>query len=106
MVVCLHVWVQVNLVYSIPCTGVVRAKTHCDILQLSRSDTTHVVHHFPDSNDKFYVVLCCDRYFLMSRYSPTSYVFSLLLLFIVSFSPFSLPLQSLFPFALVLGSLS
>lgn len=84
MVVCLHVWVQVNLVYSIPCTGVVRARTHCDILQLSRSDTTHVVHHFPDSNDKFYVVLCYDMYFLMSRYSPTSYTFSLCCCFSLS----------------------
>ena len=43
-------FLQVNLVYNVPCAGVVRAKTHCDILQLSKSDTSHVLHHFPDSN--------------------------------------------------------
>ena len=43
-------FLQVNLVSNVPCAGVVRAKTHCDILQLSKSDTSHVLHHFPDSN--------------------------------------------------------
>lgn len=43
-------FLQANLVYNVPCAGVVRAKTHCDILQLSKSDTSHVLHHFPDSN--------------------------------------------------------
>ena len=40
---------QSNLVYSVPCTGTVRARTHCDILLLSKADTAQILQHFPES---------------------------------------------------------
>lgn len=39
---------QINLVHSVPCAGVVRAKTHCDILLLSKTDTQQILQHFPE----------------------------------------------------------
>lgn len=39
---------QINLVHSVPCGGVVKAKTHCDILLLSKTDTQNILQHFPE----------------------------------------------------------
>ena len=40
--------VQINLIHGVPCGGVVKAKTHCDILLLSKADTQHILQHFPE----------------------------------------------------------
>ena len=78
-----------NLVYNVPCTGVVRAKTHCDILQLSKSDTSHVLHHFPDSNaTPFSSYSCMLPLFLSLHFRYISYLFCLLMsIFHLSFTP-------------------
>ena len=40
---------QVNLVYSVPSGAIIKAKTHCDILLLSKVDIQQVLQHFPES---------------------------------------------------------
>lgn len=74
-----------NLVYNVPCTGVVRAKTHCDILQLSKSDTSHVLHHFPDSNaTPFSSYSCMLLLFPSLHFRYISYLFCLLMSIFIS----------------------
>ena len=43
--------VQVNLVHDVPCGGTVRAKTHCDLLLLSKKNIIEITQHFPESED-------------------------------------------------------
>lgn len=38
-----------NLVHDIPCGGTVRAKTHCDLLLLSKENVIQTMQHFPES---------------------------------------------------------
>ena len=38
---------QINLVHDVPCSGTVRAKTHCDILLLSKSSVSQRVRETP-----------------------------------------------------------
>ena len=42
---------QINLVHDVPCSGTVRAKTHCDILLLSKSSVSTILQHFPESEE-------------------------------------------------------
>ena len=42
---------QINLVHDVPCSGTVRAKTHCDILLLSKSSISTILQHFPESEE-------------------------------------------------------
>ena len=35
--------------YSVPTCALVRARTHCDILKLSKTDVQQVLQHFPES---------------------------------------------------------
>ena len=40
--------------YSVPSGGIVRAKTHCDILLLSKADIQQVLQHFPGSKSTIF----------------------------------------------------
>ena len=40
---------QVNLVHDVPCGGTVTAKTHCDLLLLSKKNIIQIMQHFPES---------------------------------------------------------
>ena len=54
--VCIVRWFvvfQINLVYGVPSGGIVRAKTHCDILLLSKTDVQHILQHFPEGEQQF-----------------------------------------------------
>ena len=49
--VCCHMCLcfKVNLIHDVPCGGTVRAKTHCDLLLLSKKNVVQIMQHFPES---------------------------------------------------------
>ena len=46
---------QVNLVYSVTCQALVRAKTHCDVLMINNRDVVKALQHFPNGNVTVYM---------------------------------------------------